>query len=138
MIRNTKKYKNTNKKVDLVYPRLSFKVVGCLFAVYKKIGGGHRESYYQKAVKEELLHQKIKFKEQLYAPLIYRNKTIGKNFIDFLIEDKIVLEIKRGPYFKKCHLEQVLDYLKNYRLKLGIIGNFTQNGVEFYRVVNIK
>lgn len=124
----------TSKKV--IFPELSYKIMGCLFDVYKTVGGGHRESYYQNAIKKAFIDQKINFQEQLYLPLKYKNTHVGKLFFDFLIEDKIILEIKVGQYFKKSNLEQVIDYLKTSNLKLGIIANFTREGVKSYRVLN--
>jgi len=53
-----------------------------------------------------------------------------------LIENKIVLEIKKGNYFGKRNIEQILNYLKMTNLKLGILANFTPNGVKFLRVLN--
>jgi len=138
-----RKYKNKtkilkNSMVELIYPELSYKIVGCLFEVYKNIGPNHRERYYQNALKEEFLKRKIKFQEQFPIKITYKDKKIGQNYFDFLIDDKIILEIKTGPYFKKDYLDQLLSYLKATYLKLGIIANFTRNGVKFHRVINIK
>ena len=57
------------KRDDLIYPELSYKIVGCLFEVFKKLGAGHREKYYQNAIKEEFLKQEIKFKEQILVKI---------------------------------------------------------------------
>lgn len=53
-----------------------------------------------------------------------------------MIEDKIVLEIKVGNFFLKNNLDQILGYLKISNKKLGILANFTRDGVKFYRVLN--
>lgn len=132
------RYKCNENKSKLIYPELSYKIIGCLFEVYNECGGGHRENYYQKALKCEFELKEIKFKEQVMVDLKYKDKTIGKNFLDFLIEDKIILEIKIGEYFSKNNLKQILDYLKLTDLKLGIIANFTNDGLKFYRVLNIE
>ena len=121
----------------LIYPELSYKIIGCLFEVYKKLGCNHREKYYQKAVSNEFKNQNIKFKEQVPIKLNYKTSKIGQNFLDFCIEDKIILEIKIGSYFSKNNLEQSLSYLKATNMKLGIIANFTRDGVKHYRVLNL-
>lgn len=130
-------YKST-KNETIVYPDLSYKIVGCLFEVFRNLGANHRERYYQEAVKKELAQNKINFREQVYIPLDYKNDKIGKYFLDFLIENKIVLELKKDSIFHKQNIEQVLAYLKSANLKLGIIANFTRDGVRFYRVLNIR
>ena len=123
---------------DIIYKEESYKIVGCLFEVYKILGSNHRESVYQKALREEFLKNNIKFIEQYRIPVKYKDKIISQNYFDFLIEDKIILEIKSGPYFKKDYLNQLVAYLKSADLKLGIIANFTRNGVKFHRVLNLK
>lgn len=68
----------------------------------------------------------------------YKGAIVGNYFLDFLIENKIVLELKKGDRFSKKDIEQVYAYLKVTGLKLGIIANFTGKGVKFKRIVNIK
>jgi len=69
--------------------------------------------------------------------LKYRGREIGIYFLDFLIEDKIILEIKKREYFSKKDIDQVYAYLKATKLKLGIIAHFTKSGVKFRRVLNL-
>lgn len=122
----------------VLYPELSYKITGALFEVFREIGSGHHEKYYQKAVAEELTNREIKFKEQVYMPLQYKNKVVGRIYMDFLIEDKIVLEIKKGEGFSKKHIDQVLIYLKNSNCKLAILANFSRDGVQSKRIVNFS
>jgi len=129
---------NDKSQNKVVYPKLSYLIVGCLFEVYKLIGGNRREKFYQAALKEELKSKNVKFEEQVYVPLKYKGIKIARDYLDFLIEDRIILELKTESYFRKKHLQQVLDYLKATNLKLAIIANYTQKGVKFYRVLNIR
>lgn len=80
----------------------------------------------------------MKFEEQVSAPLKYRAEKIGQYFLDFLIENKIVLEIKKDNLFRKPNIDQVYAYLKSTGLKLEIIANFTRDGVRFKRIINVK
>jgi GxxExxY protein len=125
------------KRQDLIYPELSYQIIGILFEVYNQLGSGYHEKYYQKAVALQLKENKVSFKEQVYTPLIFKEEIIGKNFLDFLIEDKIILEIKKGDRFSKKHIEQILNYLKTTNLKLGILANFGSKDLKFKRIVNI-
>lgn len=124
-------------RTDLVYPDLSYELIGILFDVYNELGFGYHERHYQKATSEILKERGIKFKEQVYMPLNFRNKVIGKYFLDFLVEDKIILEIKKNERFSKKHIDQVNNYLKFSRRKLAILINFGSDGVKFKRLVNI-
>jgi GxxExxY protein len=62
---------------------------------------------------------------------------IGRYFLDFLVDNKIVVEIKKGDYFSKKNIEQVKAYLKVTNLKLAVLVNFTSSGVKFLRILNI-
>lgn len=113
--------------------------MGVLFEVFKELGPGHKEKYYENAIAEGLKSLQIPFKEQLYVPLSFKGKVVGKYFLDFLIDEKIVLEIKKGDmYSSKQHIEQVLSYLKVNGLKLGIIAQFANDGVKYRRIVNLR
>lgn len=126
------------KRQDLIYPELSFKIYGVLFGVFRQIGAGFQEKYYQRAVAIALSQSGLKIIEQLMVPLLFEGKTIGRYFLDFLIEGKIILEIKKGDYYHKQNIDQVKAYLKAKGLKLALIANFTSNGVKIIRIVNIK
>ncbi len=123
---------------DLVYPELSYKIVGILFAVWSNVGSNHKEIFYQLAVAQDLKLSKLIFVEQLPAKISYKGKIIGKYFFDFLIEDKIILEIKVRDYFSKKDIGQLYAYLKAKNLKLGIIAHFSKTGVKFKRILNVK
>jgi len=129
------KQKADNK---IIYPELSYKIVGLLFEVHNKIGGGHKEKYIQNAIESSLIANDLSYKRELSCPLIFNGKEIGRYFVDFLVENKIVLEIKVGERFKKEYINQVFSYLKTNNLKLGIIANFTREKLRFRRVLNIR
>jgi len=94
----------TLRRTDLIYPELSYKIIGCAFDVYNSLGSGHHEKYYQRALAETFFGQNFNFSQQVDFPLKYKEKIIGRNFLDFLVDNKIVVEIKRGNIF----LRQIL------------------------------
>jgi len=126
------------QRQDLIYPELSYKIVGCAFEVHNNLGGGHHENYYQRALAEAFRAAALDFKQQIYYPMSYRGKVVGKNFLDFLVNGKIVVEIKKGNRYSKKHIDQVLNYLKTSNLKLAILINFGLGEVNFRRIVNFN
>jgi GxxExxY protein len=126
-----------NKEKEFIYEDLSYKINGILFDVFNELGPGLSEKYYQKAINIALKLGGLKNKEQVYIPLSYKEIKIGNYYLDFLIEDKIILEIKKGNYFRRQNISQVFQYLKETNLKLGILANFTSSGVKIKRIVNL-
>jgi GxxExxY protein len=125
------------KRDDIIYPELSYKLVGYAYEVYDSLGPGHSEKTYQKAYAVVLRKNKHDFKEQAYYPVVFQGEIISKGFLDFEIEGKVIIELKKDQHYSKTHIEQVLDYMKRSKLKLGIIINFTKSGVKFKRIVNV-
>ncbi len=126
------------RREDLLYPGLSYEIIGSAFDVYNAIGSGHKERVYEKALAESFSSKKIHFKEQLSVGIIFQGKTIGRRFLDFLVENKIVVEIKQGSRFAKTHIDQVVEYLRTNNLRLALLINFGTEGVQFKRLVNIE
>ncbi len=126
-----------NIREDLVHKELCYKIGGVLIEVFKQLGSGHREQYYQRGVAEELKRQGLDFKQQVRVELNYKDAPIGIYILDFLIEGKVILEIKKNEHFSIQHIKQVNGYLKVLNLQLGMLTNFTKDGVKFRRVVNL-
>lgn len=123
---------------EIVYPKLSYAIIGLLFRVYNELGYGHQEKHYQRAFKKELEKNKFQYKQEVLSPLIYKDQSIGRYFLDFVIENKIAVELKVANDFYKKHLRQILDYLKTTNLKLGILVIFTKKGLKYKRVANSR
>lgn len=123
---------------DLVYKELSYQIVGILFKVYNELGGGYQEKYYQRALSLELKKLGIDFKEQVMVNLNYDSRSIGRYFLDFVIEDKIVLEIKVAPRFYSRDVKQILAYLGTTGLLLGILVSFGRSELKFKRILKGK
>ncbi len=129
---------NIQDKNKVIYPKLSYEIVGCLFDVYNTLGGGYREKHYQKALEINFTLKGINFKAQAPFFIRFQGKVIGKYYMDFIMDDKVVLEIKRGDYFSRTNIEQIKNYLIVTNMQLGILANFTNNKMRYMRILNIK
>ena len=123
-------------KDKVIYKELSYEIVGVLFDVYNELGFGYQEKYYDDAVAKGLSLKQIGYERQVPYNIQFKNNTIGKAKLDYLIEDKIILEIKVGKYFTKQSFNQVKGYLKAANKKLAIMAIFTFKGVRFIRILN--
>ena len=127
-----------DKNSKIVYKELNYKIVGILFEVYNDLGYGYQEKYYKRAIAKCFDDSQSEYKRQAPYNLFFRDQIIGKYYLDFLVENKIVLEIKKGNHFSKQKIEQVKGYVKATKMKLAILANFTPSGIKTLRILNIK
>lgn len=121
---------------DILYPELSYQIIGILFEVSNSLGYGYQERYYQRAISKLLSETKTHFQEQVPVKAVVRGMPVATGFMDFVIENKIVLEIKKGEHFLKQNIDQLYSYLRAADLQLGMLANFTSHGLQFKRIVN--
>lgn len=115
---------------DLIYPELSFKVVGLCFVVHNERGVYAKEKQYADLLEEKLKLAGLPYKREL------RVGDSG-NTVDFVVDDKLLLELKAKRMVTKEDYYQTQRYLQDTRLKLGIIINFRDRTIAPKRVVRI-
>jgi len=125
-------------KKELIYPELSYILMGILFEVHNKLGTKYQEKHYQRAIEIKLKELKISYQKEAKVDINFGKEKIGKLFVDFVVDNKIVLEIKKIPKITEDHIKQVLRYLNTLNLKLGIIANFQHQKLEYIRVLNSR
>jgi GxxExxY protein len=125
----------TNK---IIHKELSYAIMGVLFAVNNELGYGYQEKHYERAIAVYFTERGLRYKEQMPFNIAVKGKIIGRYYLDFLVEEKIILELKKGSYFSRRNIEQVKGYLKATMLELAILANFTPHGVRYLRVLNDK
>lgn len=113
---------------NLVYPELSYEIVGALQGVSNEIGFVLNEKYYYPHIEKEFTSRKFIYQKQVPVKISLEGIS-GRYFIDYVVDDKIVLEIKIGSRFAKKDVDQVMGYLRATGMKLGILARFTRSGV---------
>jgi len=123
-----------NNRIDsnIVLPHLSYKIMGVLFKVHNKLG----PSLFQRAIASELETQKLTFKKEVPIKIEYQGQSIGRYFLDFIVENLVVLKIKVERYYTPKFFKQALAYLRQTNLPLAIIVNFRGDKLRYKRVVN--
>lgn len=117
----------------LLYADLTYKIRGAFFTVYNNLGFGHKEIIYQKALAKELDKVGVKYERQPRLKITYDNEVLGAYIPDFLIEDKIIIELKSTQFFPHDLDKQILNYLKVTGYKLALAVNFGQSKLEIRR-----
>lgn len=109
---------------DGLYKELTYKVIGALYEVHKELGPVHKEKIYHKAITLEFKNRSIDFEEEKSLPVKYKGKKIGSYKPDFVIDDKVILEIKVEPRLTKATIDQIYYYVRGTRYKLVLLANF--------------
>ena len=103
---------------------LSERIIRCAIEVHRTLGPGLLESVCEAALAIEFRNAGLKFKRQIGIPVLYKGELIGEHRPDFVVEEAIVVEIKRVERIDPVHIAQVITYLRMTGLHSGLILNF--------------
>ncbi len=122
---------------ELKYKDITEKTIGASFEVHKFLGNGFQELIYQRALAWELAQAGLSYAREIEQEIFYKELTqpIGTRRADFIVEGKILVELKAIIELEDVHLAQVLNYLKAYRLEVGLLINFGSKSLTFKRLV---
>lgn len=122
----------------LIYSDLTYGIIGSCFEVHNEKGNGYLEAVYQECLEIELASKGIPFEAQKPLRLTYKGKPLQQHYIvDFLINEKIILEIKAVKTLNDEHRAQVINYLKSTGMELGLLINFGSFGrIQHERFIN--
>ena len=117
----------------------SYKIVGILYEVHKNLGKGFSEIVYKDALEYEFNLNNIPYQREKEFSVNYKNVILNHKFYaDFVVFDKIILEIKTVDCFNNAHYNQCLNYLKISKNKLAILANFNLISLEYKRIVSSR
>jgi GxxExxY protein len=113
------------KTITKDYDELSGKVIGCAIEVHRALGPGLLESAYERCLSFELSANNIHHLVQKELPIKYKNIELDCNYsIDFLIEDKLIVELKSVDAILPIYEAQLLTYMKLAGVRTGLLINF--------------
>ncbi len=123
---------------NLKYADITEKIIGASFEVHKFLGNGFQEVIYQRALAYEMLQAKLEFAREIEQNIYYKDlpEPIGTRRADFVVENKIIVELKAVIQLEDVHLAQTLNYLKIYKFEVGLLINFGSKSLTFKRLVS--
>jgi GxxExxY protein len=121
----------------LKYKDITEKIIGASFEVHKFLGNGFQEVIYQRALAYELQKTGLAFIREIEQDIFYKDmlKPVGTRRADFIVEGKVLVELKAIIEIEDVHWAQVLNYLRAYRLEVGLLINFGSRSLTFKRLV---
>ena len=120
---------------ELIYKDLAYKVVGCFYEVFNNLGPAHKEQIYHKALAIEFKLKDLPFVDNKRIKLKYKDLEIGVYEPDFVIDEKIVVEIKSALNMPSVFEKQLYYYLRGTKYKLGYLVNFGSDKLDIRRRV---
>jgi len=119
------------QKID---DELTYKIIGAAMKVHNTLGCGFQELIYQRCLAIEMEKQGLGFARELDMPIYYEEIEVGSRRVDFLVEEKVLVEIKAIVQLEDVHLAQSLNYLRVYNLEKGLLLNFGSTRLEVKRL----
>ena len=105
---------------------LTYDILGAAIEVHRRLGPGLLEGLYEEALCIELDERKLRFERQKLLALDYRGRAIGNYFIDLVVENSVIIELKAVGKLAPVHEAQLLSYLKLANLHIGLLINFNE------------
>ena len=123
--------------MELIFKDEVYSIMGAAMDVHRELGSGFLESVYQEALEMELTRRQIPFESQRSIKIIYKGKTLNKEFVaDLICYGKIIVELKAQESLSGKEEAQVLNYLKATAIKVAVVINFGSHPkLEWKRLV---
>jgi GxxExxY protein len=120
---------------EVIMKDISFQIMAAAFEVHNVLGPGFLENVYEKALLKELQDRGITCEAQKPVNVYFKNTEVGSYFVDILVNNEVILELKAIEKLAPIHEAQVLNYLRATGLRLGLLINFSKERVEHKRLV---
>jgi len=124
--------------VEFKFGDITEKIIGAAMTVHNTLGCGFQELIYQRALELQLGTIPLNFVREFEMPIYYLDRQIGVRRVDFLVENKISVELKALTKLEDVHMAQAMNYLEVYNLEIGLLINFGAKKLEFHRFTNKK
>lgn len=120
------------------YSDVTGKIIGCAMKVHNTLGNGFQEVIYQRCLAIEMEKQGLGFEREIEMPIFYEDIEVGTRRVDFMVEGKVLVELKAVHQLDNIHLAQGLNYLEAFNLEIGLLLNFGSTKLDFKRLINKK
>ncbi len=122
----------------MIKNELTYKIIGCAMNVHNTIGPGLQEVIYQRCLKMELEETGLNFEREKNQAIFYKDVQVGTRRADFVVEEKVIIEIKAVTKLEDVHLAQAKNYTVAYDFPLGLLINFGGKSMEYKLLFNPK
>ena len=122
----------------MIKDNLTYRIIGCAMKVHNTLGNGFQEVIYQRCLAIEMDKAGIDFGREVEQPIYYEGIEVGTRRADFIVADRIVVELKALTALEDIHLAQAKNYVVAYGFDIGLLINFGATSLEWKRIFNDK
>jgi len=116
--------------------QLTFDIIGCAMKVHKTLGNGFQEVIYQRCLAIELERAGIEFGREVEQTIYYNGINVGTRRADFVVENKVIVELKALINLEDVHLAQAKNYVVAYKFEKGLLINFGATSLQYKLIFN--
>ena len=121
---------------NLIHKQEAYFIIGLCMEVHNTLGKGFSEAVYADALEIELKENGVPYSREVKFDIFYKENLLArKYYADFVIDNKIILELKAIEKINSSHIKQALNYLAVSKLKLSLVVNFGEDSLSYKRVV---
>ncbi len=120
------------------YSDITKTIIGSAMQVHSFLGNGFQEVIYQRCLAIEFAKADLEFMREVEIPIYYHDEAVGTRRADFLVDGKVLVEIKAITKLEEVHWAQILNYLRAYKIEVGLLINFGEKSLQFKRFVLSK
>jgi GxxExxY protein len=123
-------------ETQFLYKQETYAIIGAAMEVYKHLGYGFLEAVYKEALEYEFQVRNIDYVREKEFTINYKGIELKKKYYsDYLVGNKIILEVKSASDIVDAHVSQTLNYIKAGQVKLGLLINFGSESLEWKRLI---
>jgi GxxExxY protein len=115
---------------------LTYTIIGCAMKVHNTLGNGFQEVIYQRCLQIEFERANLKFGREVEQTIFYEDFVVGTRRADFVVEDKVIVELKAVTNLEDVHLAQAKNYVVAYNFSRGLLLNFGSNSLQYKLIFN--
>lgn len=121
---------------QMINDDLTYQIIGCAMKVHNTLGSGFQEVIYQRCLAIELKRAGIAFGREVEQTIYYDGIAVGTRRADFIVADRVVVELKALTALENVHIAQAKNYVVAYGFETGLLVNFGAESLDYRRIFN--
>ena len=123
---------------DYKHSELTGKIIGCAMKVHRVIGPGFPEIIYMRCLCIEFKNAGLNFETEVERDIFYDGIKVGSRRLDLIVENKVIVELKAVTEVEPLFYNQIINYLKIFKIEVGLLINFGNISLHYRRFANSR